>query len=80
MTLTVRLSDKLEQELAEYCVIYRVTRSEAVKRALEDLLKPEAPGKANLDHPYIGCDKGDGSDVSGNIKRLLRARFRKSRR
>jgi hypothetical protein len=60
--------------------IYSVTRSEAVKRALEDLLRPAAPGKSTLEHPFIGCDKGDGSDVSGNIKRLLRELFRKSRR
>lgn len=80
MTLTVRLPDKLEQELTAYCTTYRVTRSEAVKRALEDLLKPAAPGKSALDHSFIGCDKGDGSDVSGNIKRLLRERFRRSRR
>ncbi len=80
MTLTVRLPDKLEQQLAEYCVTYGVTRSEAVKRALEDLLRPAKPGEAALDHPFIGVDKGDGSDVSGNIKAALRARFRKSRR
>ncbi len=80
MALTVRLPDRLEQQLAEYCTTYRVTRSEAVKRALEDLLRPAAPGKANLEHPFIGCDKGDGSDVSGNIKTALRARFRKSPR
>jgi hypothetical protein len=79
MTLTVRLPDRLEQKLAEYCTTYRVTRSEAVKHALEDLLDPTS-GKFDLDHPFIGCDKGDGSDVSGNIKTTLRARFRKNRR
>ena len=80
MTLTVRLPDRLEQQLAEYCATYRVSRSEAVKRALADLLEPAAPGKSSLDHPFIGGDKGDGSDVSGNIKAALRARFRKSPR
>ena len=75
MTLTVRLPDRLEQQLAEYCTTYRVTRSEAVKRALEDLLKPLAPGKSGLDHPFIGCEKRPG-DVSSNVKRLLRERFR----
>jgi Arc/MetJ-type ribon-helix-helix transcriptional regulator len=79
MTLTVRLPDKLEQQLAEYCTTYRVSRSEAVKRALTDMLKPPA-GQSRVDHPFIGCDKGDGSDVSGNIKRLLRDRFRNNRR
>jgi len=80
MTLTVRLPEKLEQSLAEYCVTHRVTRSEAVKRALADLLEPPAPEQSKLTHPFIGCDKGDGTDVSGNIKRLLRERFRKTRR
>ena len=80
MTLTVRLPDKLEQELAAYCTTYRVTRSEAVKRALEDLLKPAAPGKSALDHPFIGCDPGDGTHVSATIRRGLRERLRKTRR
>ena len=80
MTLTVRLPDRLEQDLVEYCTTYRVTRSEAVKRALADMLKPAAPGATRHAHPFIGCDKGDGMDVSGNIKQLLRERFRKNRR
>jgi hypothetical protein len=80
MTLTVRLPDRLERELVDYCTTYRVTKTEAVKRALEDMLKPAGAGNPNLDHPYIGCDKGNGSDVSGNIKRLLRGRFRARRR
>ncbi len=80
MTLTVRLPDRLEQQLAEYCAVYRVSRSEAVKRALQDLLKPPAPGQSRVDHPFIGGDNGDGSDVSGNIKQRLRERFRHSHR
>ena len=71
--------DKLDRNL-RHCTIYHLTKSEAVKRALEDLLKPAAAGKSALDHPFIGCDKGDGSDASGNIRRLLRERFRKTRR
>ncbi|MGH8640113.1 MAG: hypothetical protein ACRET6_00300 [Burkholderiales bacterium] len=75
MTLTVRLPDRVEQELAEYCAKHRVTKSEAVKRALEEMLSQPA-GSARSGHPFIGGDKGDGSDVSGNIKAALRARFR----
>ena len=76
MTLTVRLPDRIEQELAEYCVKRGMTKSQAVKRALEEMLR--APGDAKSPgHPFIGGDKGDGSDVSGNIKAALRARFRK---
>jgi len=80
MTLTVRLPEKLEQDLADYCATHRVTRSEAVKRALAELLEPPTPEQSKPTHPFIGCDKGDGTDVSGNIKRLLRERFRKTRR
>jgi hypothetical protein len=78
MTLTVRLPDRVEQELAEYCVKHRVTKSEAVKRALENLLRASAPGKADLNHPYIGCDTRQG-DVARHSKRLLRERFRGKR-
>ena len=80
MTLTVRLPHRVEQELAEYCVKRRVTKSEAVKQALEELLKSAASGNDELKHPFIGGDKGDGSDVSGNVKATLRARFRQRKR
>ncbi|MBI3373616.1 MAG: hypothetical protein HY017_17970 [Betaproteobacteria bacterium] len=42
MTLTVRLPPRVEQELAEYCVKHRLTKSEAVQRALEELLRAPA--------------------------------------
>ena len=79
MTLTVRLPSRVEQELAHYCVTHGVSKSDAVKRALEDMLRPAAGATPQADHPFIGSDKGDGSDVSGNIKSALRARFRKAR-
>jgi len=37
MTLTVRLPQRVEQDLAEYCAKRRLTKSEAVKLALEEL-------------------------------------------
>ncbi len=80
MTLTVRLPLRVEQKLAEYCVKRRMTKSEAVKRALDELLQALDPGESQLRHPFIGGDKGDGSDVSGNLKGALRERFRKRRR
>ncbi|MDA8110583.1 MAG: hypothetical protein M0015_18465 [Betaproteobacteria bacterium] len=80
MTLTVRLPARVEQELAEYCVKRRITKSEAVKLALEELMRlPDVVGRPAR-HPFIGGDKGDGSDVSGNIKAALRARFRGRKR
>ena len=77
MTLTVRLPDRVEQELAEYCVKRRITKSEAVKRALEELLRAPVAAAHDSRHPFVGGDKGDGSDVSGNVKATLRARFRR---
>ena len=77
MTLTVRLLPRVEQELAEYCAKRRLTKSEAVKLALEELLRASKTGVQESHHPFIGGDKGDGSDVSGNIKAALRARFRR---
>ena len=35
MTLTVRLPDRIEQELAEYCVKHRLTKSDAVIEFLD---------------------------------------------
>ena len=35
MTLTVRLPERVEQELAEYCTKHRLSKSEAVKLALD---------------------------------------------
>jgi len=75
MTLTVRLPDRVEQGLAEYCVTHGVTKSEAVKRALEELLQASAKGKAGLSHPFIGSDTTSG-DVARHAKRLMRERFR----
>ncbi len=74
MTLTVRLPERVEQDLAEYCVAHGVSKSEAVKRALEELLRTPAKGKADLDHPFIGSDTSAG-DVARHTKRLLRERL-----
>jgi len=77
MTLTVRLPHRVEQELAEYCVKRRITKSKAVKQALEELLRSPLEGAQKSRHPFVGGDEGDGSDVSASIKAALRARFRK---
>ena len=77
MTLTVRLPDRVEQDLADYCVKRRITKSAAVKLALEALLRRAHADAHESRHPFIGGDKGDGSDVSGTIKAALRARLRR---
>ena len=42
MTLTVRLPLRVEQELARYCVERKVSKSAAVKQALDGLLHSDA--------------------------------------
>ena len=74
MTLTVRLPERVEQDLAEYCVAHGVSKSEAVKRALEQLLQIPDNGGADLNHAFVGCDAAPG-DVARHTKRLLREHF-----
>ena len=77
MPISVRLPPRVEQRLAEYCAHTKLTRSEAIKRALERLLDEEpAPVAANAAAKrFIGSDKSPGS-VADHTKRLLREHFR----
>lgn len=76
MTLTVRLPERVEQKLAEYCTKHRLSKSEAVKLALDKLLaasadepSPYDPGK-DLFGPRT--DTAPIEDTARNSKRLLR--------
>jgi hypothetical protein len=84
MTLTVRLPDRVEQDLAEYCVKHRLTKSEAVKLALEKLLAAGAgePSPYELGKDLFGphTDKAPTSDNARNSKRLLHEHFRRKRK
>jgi len=73
MPISVRLPPRVEQKLAEYCVAKKVTKSEAVKRALEQLLDPRAVPLSEdpLARRFIGSDTRPG-DVARHTKRLLR--------
>ena len=77
MAISVRLPLRVEQELADYCARAKLTKSEAVKRALERLFEQEpAPaGTSPAAKRFIGSEKGSG-DVARHTKRLLRERFR----
>jgi hypothetical protein len=80
MTLTVRLPDRVEQELAEYCTKHRVSKSEAVKLALDKLLAAGAgkPSPYELGKDLFGphTDRTPTEDIARNSKRLLREYFR----
>ena len=84
MTLTVRLPGRVEQDLADYCVKHRVTKSEAVKHALEELLAASAgkPTAYDLGKDLFGphTDAAPAEDVAKNSKRLLREHFRGKRK
>ena len=74
MALTVRLPPDVEKDLAKYCANHGITKSEAVRLALDSFLNSSNVG--TTEHSFVGIDEGDGSDVSGNIKAALRAHFR----
>ena len=85
MTLTVRLPDRVEQDLAEYCVRHGLSKSDVVKEALSRLLSESPRGSSAYDlgrdlfaPPPSGPEPLE--DVARNSKRLLREHFRGSKR
>jgi hypothetical protein len=77
MPISVRLPPRVEQKLADYCVSHKVTKSEAVKRALEGLFETVESRQSafELGKRFCGVDTRPG-DVARHTKRLLRERFR----
>jgi hypothetical protein len=79
MPISVRLPPRVEQKLAEYCVAHKVTRSEALKQALDRLFDAGA-GKPS---PWeLGADifarherVRPTEDIARHSKRLLRERL-----
>ena len=77
MPISVRLPQRVKQQLADYCISHKVTKSEAVKRALEGLFQDFDSHKSayEVGKRFMGSDKRPG-DVARHAKRLLRERFR----
>jgi hypothetical protein len=77
MPISVRLPPRVEQKLADYCIAHKVSKSEAVKRALARLFgsAPAPSGSFAAAQRFIGSDKRPGN-VAQHAKRLLRERFR----
>jgi hypothetical protein len=76
MSLSIRLPKILEERLAVYCAAQGISRSEAIKRALDALLSEAPPIPYELGAAGFGADHTHGGDISRNSKRLLRERFR----
>jgi hypothetical protein len=80
MTLTVRLPDLVKHELAEYCTKHRLSKSAAVKPALDNLLAAgvDRPSPYDLGKDLFGpqTDAKPTEDTARNSKRLLREYFR----
>lgn len=77
MSISVRLPPRVEQQLAQYCASCKLTKSEAVKRALEQLFA-QAPPATNAylaSAKFRGSDKTPG-DVALKSKRILQEYFR----
>ena len=80
MTLSVRIPQRIEQELADYCARNGVSKSEAVNTALAQFLSGRGVERSpyELARDLIGPEQDEGplEDVAKNSKRLLRERFR----
>lgn len=83
MTLTVRLPLRVEQDLARYCVERKVSKSAAVKQALDGLLRNDIsrakPSAYELGIDLFGAsprNDEEAVDIALNSKRLLREHFR----
>ena len=79
MPVSVRLPPRIEQKLAEYCVSHKVSRSEAVKQALDRLFETGAQKPSPWE---LGADifarherVKPAEDLARHSKRLLRERL-----
>ncbi|MGH8476989.1 MAG: hypothetical protein ACRERV_02870 [Methylococcales bacterium] len=77
MTVSVRLPESTEIQLSSYCQAHRISKSEAIKQALDLFLA----GHAQQTTPYelgkdgFGADRSHAGKRAENTKRLLREKF-----
>ena len=80
MTLSVRLPHRVEQKLVEYCVSHKLTKSQAVKQALERLLETgeRAPSPYELGSDIFARQEQIASteDIARHSRRMLRERLK----
>lgn len=83
MTLSVRIPLRVEQELTEYCARKGVSKSEAVKDALDQFLSvkgDKSPYEVMKDLIGPATDEPPSEDIAKHSKRLLRERIRSKRK
>lgn len=84
MPVSVRLPARVEQKLADYCASHKVTKSEAIKRALEQMLGAAAGEASPFDLGRELFERNlrtkPSRDVARHSKRLLIEHFRGKRR
>ena len=80
MAISVRLPSRVEQKLAEYCVSHKLSKSQAVKQALERLLESgeRAPSPYELGSDIFARHEqiAPSEDIARHSKRLLRDRLK----
>lgn len=78
MTLSVRLPEAIEEQLTAYCQAHEISKSEAVKRALDAFLAAavQPPTPYELGKEGFGADRTHLGDIARHSKRLLKERFR----
>ena len=84
MTLSVRIPLRVEQELTDYCARNGVSKSEAVKDALDQFLNRKGDDRSpyELGKDLLGphSDETLSEDTASRTKQLLRERFRGGRK
>ena len=79
MHLSIRLSCETEQQLEQFCLMRKITKSGAVRLALDGLLRAVPVTPHDLGADLFGTSAGSKQvavDVARHTKRLLRMRFR----
>ena len=78
MPVSVRLPESIERQLAAYCKAHRISKSEAVKKALDLFLADNAdrPTPYELGQAGFGADDKHEGNIARQSKTLLRDKFR----
>lgn len=77
MATIIRLPDSTKTMLSEYCKAQGISKSEAVRRALDSFLNTVTePTPYQLGQDGFGADQTHSGDIARHSKRLLREKFR----